>query len=129
MSDCEKKNGVVCAARERCSQVIGTYDCVCAEGFDTVFEGEKRKCVDACTCGENGKCLEKGGCECNSGYTENGDGECVGKLTTNVIPSVKKHEICHQGKCKCKRGYHKSKTGHCIRKAFASKMRSLTETV
>ena len=45
MNDCEKK-GVVCDAKERCSQVNGTsYGCVCAEGFDTVSGGENRTCV------------------------------------------------------------------------------------
>ncbi|KAJ7393558.1 Nidogen-2 [Desmophyllum pertusum] len=120
MNDCEK-NGVVCAARESCSQVNGTYGCVCAKGFDTVSRGENRTCVDVCTCGENGKCLEKGGCECHPGYIENGDGECVDTNECEEGDFCNAGEECEnqQGSytCKCKSGYVKN-GDKCVEKAL-----------
>ncbi|KAJ7393557.1 hypothetical protein OS493_006542 [Desmophyllum pertusum] len=120
MSDCEK-NGVVCAARESCTQVNGIYGCVCAKGLNAVFEGKKKtcvdidECVDTSNCPTNSVCKNSDGsyeCECNDGYRKSDDGSsCVDACTCG-----ENGECLEEGGCECHSGYTENSDGVCVDK-------------
>ena len=72
--------------RYDCKNLIGTFMCVCPEGFRKLDFGDECQDIDECAtnpeiCGGGGRCINTGGayiCECTRGYELSPDGkECI----------------------------------------------------
>lgn len=99
--------GAVCdGRRQRCKNTVGSYECVCQDGFDANMDGicvdinECQKMTDECIkrAGEGARCLNFIGgfsCQCCAGYDLAAGGKC--QRNTERVPVLPANPPC----CSC----------------------------
>jgi len=72
-----------CTKKATCNNTVGSYECICQEGYERQDGGRNCEDRDEClandTCHANATCLNTDGsfsCECKSGFTGNGLTNC-----------------------------------------------------
>ncbi|CAF0720516.1 unnamed protein product [Adineta steineri] len=125
----ECRNSHICGENQICHNTIGSYNCYCQPGYETIVSSngiicqDINECLDGTRC-SNGHCINNNGsftCVCNPGFTPDifnplhcdDIDECL--LSNNCTGN---NEICENipgsYKCICARGYRRDEHNNCI---------------
>ena len=114
-----------CTKKAFCNNTVGSYECICQEGYESKDGGwncaDRDECLTNDTCHANATCLNTDGsfsCECKSGFTGNGLTNCsdvdecslkIGNCTHNSICE----NIAGSYICACLEGFQRNGTLLC----------------
>ncbi|KAH9488617.1 hypothetical protein Btru_061290 [Bulinus truncatus] len=124
INECAINSNYCSAASETCSNLNGTAECLCKDGFFRPSLGSSCQACDAthfghncghlCTCHINNTldCNDVNGtCTCNPGWTGINCDVDIDECTTNTTYCLNLVEVCHNlngsAECLCKVGYNR----------------------